>query len=310
MGDSLTNPPVVFIVGATASGKTAAALALARRVRLEVVNADSRQVYRGMSIGTAKPTLEEQAVVPHHLIDVADPWDGYSLAQFLAHARSAIAEIQDLGALPVVVGGTGQYVWGLVEGWQAPAVPRQDKLRARLEREAAENGGESLHARLARVDAEAAAAIDPRNVRRVVRALEVWEVTGNRFSAQRRKEPPPFEPMLFGIDVPRDELHRRIAKRVDDMLAGGWLDEVRALLDAGCTPDLPSFSSSGYRDMAAYLVGELTLRQAKEKAVAATNRLARMQATWFRRGDPRITWTANGAALVNAVSASLKPQPA
>ncbi|MCH8848573.1 MAG: tRNA (adenosine(37)-N6)-dimethylallyltransferase MiaA, partial [Chloroflexi bacterium] len=231
--DSAARPTVVFIVGATASGKTAAALALATRTQTEVVNADSRQVYRGMSIGTAKPTPDELAAVPHHLIDVADPADGYSLAAFLAQARDAIDRTLRAGAHPVVVGGSGQYVWGLAEGWRAPSVPPQTELRAELEREAEERGADALHARLAAVDAEAAAAIDARNVRRVVRALEVWEVTGATFSSQRRKERPPFEPRLFGIDVPRAELHARIDARVDAMMERGWLAEVQALLDAG-----------------------------------------------------------------------------
>ncbi|MEX2430415.1 MAG: tRNA (adenosine(37)-N6)-dimethylallyltransferase MiaA [Dehalococcoidia bacterium] len=296
---------VIFIVGATASGKTAGALDLASGMPVEIVNADSRQVYRGMTIGTAKPTPAQQAVARHHLLDVVAPREGFSLAEFLAIARPAIADIQERGAFPVVVGGTGQYVWGLVEGWRVPQVPPQAELRARLEREATEDGPGALHARLARVDAEAAAAIDPQNVRRVVRALEVWEVTGERFSEQRRKETPGFRPLLFGMDVPRTDLHRRIEMRLEQMLAAGWLDEVRALLNEGCSPDLPSFSSTGYREMAAYLTGQLTLEEAKARAQAATNRLARMQATWFRRDDPRITWVPGAESLREAVRQAL-----
>ena len=289
---------MVFIVGATASGKTAAALALAEHARVHVVNADSRQVYRGMSIGTAKPTPDEQAAVPHHLIDVADPTDGYSLATFLAQARDATDRVLRSGAHPVVVGGSGQYAWGLAEGWRAPEVPPKPELRATLEREAEALGAEALHARLAAVDAEAAAAIDARNVRRVVRALEVWEVTGTTFSSQRRKQVPPFEPRLFGIDVPRAELHRRIDVRVDAMMERGWLAEVQALLDAGCTPELPAFSSAGYRSLAAHLRGELSLADAVADAKGATHRLARAQAAWFRRADQRIAWVASPGALV------------
>ena len=291
-------PTVVFIVGATASGKTAAALALAEHARVHVVNADSRQVYRGMSIGTAKPTPDEQAAVPHHLIDVADPTDGYSLAAFLAQARDAIDRVLRSGAHPVVVGGSGQYVWGLAEGWRAPEVPPQAELRARLEREATELGADALHARLAAVDADAAAAIDARNVRRVVRALEVWQVTGTTFSSLRRKQVPPFEPRLFGIDVPRAKLHRRIDARVDAMIERGWLAEVQALLDAGCTPELPAFSSAGYRPLAAHLRGEVSLADVVADAKQATRRLARTQAAWFRRADQRIAWVASPGALV------------
>ncbi len=299
-------PTVIFIVGATASGKTAAAMALAERARAHVVNADSRQVYRGMSIGTAKPTPDEQAAVPHHLIDVADPTGGYSLAAFLAQARGSIDLVLHLGAHPVVVGGSGQYVWGLAEGWQAPEVPPRAELRAELERQAVELGAEALHARLAAVDAEAAAAIDARNVRRVVRALEVWEVTGATFSSQRRKEVPPFEPRLFGIDVPRAELHRRIDARVDAMMERGWLAEVRTLLDAGCTPELPAFTSAGYRPLAAHLRGELSLADAVAEAKQATRRLARTQANWFRRADRRIVWVASAGELVREAFSALE----
>ena len=299
-------PPLVFIVGPTASGKTAALLRLAEQASVHVVNADSRQVYRGMSIGTAKPTPEEQDAVPHHLIDVADPTEGYSLATFLAQARAAIDESRHLGAHPVVGGGTGQYVWALAEGWQTPAVPPQAAVRESLEREAAEHGAHALHARLATVDAEAAAAIDARNVRRVVRALEVWEVTGAPFSSQRRKEPPPFEPRLFGIDLPRAELHERIDARVDAMVERGWLAEVQALLDRGCTPELPAFSSAGYRPLAAHLRGEMTLDDAIAAAKQGTRRLARAQAGWFRRRDPRITWVGSADDLVREALRALE----
>lgn len=299
--------PVVFIVGPTASGKTAAALALARTGRwpLEIVNADSRQVYRRMSIGTAKPTPDELAEVPHHLIDVADPAGGFSLVAFLTQARASIADIQGRSHLPVVVGGTGQYVWGLVEGWQVPRVPPQPQLRARLEREARESGPTALHARLAEIDPGAAALIDPNNARRLVRALEVWETTGELFSAQRRRSEPPFDPVLFGVDVPRGQLYSRIDARVDAMIDAGWIDEVRGLLDAGCTPDMPAFSSVGYREIAAYLAGDLSLEQAIAKIKTSTHRLARRQAAWFRRDDPRITWAPDTVALVAAVEQSL-----
>ena len=280
-------------------------MALAERAPVHVINADSRQVYRGMSMGTAKPTPDEQAAVPHHLIDVVDPSGGYSLAAFLSQARAAIDEALGLGVLPVVVGGTGQYVWGLAEGWRAPEVPPHAELRARLEREAAERGAPALHARLSRVDADAAASIDPRNVRRVVRALEVWQVTGKRFSSLRKKGEVPFEPRLFGIDVERGELRARIDARVDGMIARGWVEEVRALVEAGYGPELPAFSAAGYRELAAHLRGEVTLEEAVASAKKATHRLARSQANWFRRSDPRITWVAGGGELVREVLRAL-----
>jgi tRNA dimethylallyltransferase len=298
--------PVVFIVGPTASGKTAAAIALARalagRPLAEAVNADSRQVYRGMSIGTAKPTPAEQAMLTHHLVDIADPQDGYSLAAFLDAARTAIVDIQGRGAVPIVVGGTGQYVWGLAEGWQVPRVPPDPALRERLEA----LGPAALHERLADVDPEAAQAIGPRNTRRLVRALEVWEATGEPFSAQRQRMEPPFEPLLFGLRVPRATLYRRIDDRVDAMLAEGWLAEVRALLEEGCTPDLPAFSSAGYRELAAHLLGEKSLEEAVYKAKTATHRLARSQDGWFRADDPRITWSTGEERLVAAAAEAVR----
>ena len=294
-------PPIVFIVGTTTSGKTAAALAMAQRHPVEIINADSRQVYRGMDIGTAKPSREDLANVPHHLIDVADPDEPYSLALFLDQARSAIDGVLARGKTPLVVGGTGQYVWGLVEGWQVPQVPPQRELRARLEREAQEKGADVLHRRLQRIDAAAAERIDPRNVRRLVRALEVWEVTGHRFSSQRRRVQPSFMPHVFGMWAPREELYRRINARVDAMVDAGWVDEVRRLLDAGYTPDLPSFSSAGYRELAACIEGELEREEALDLTRTAVRRLARRQGAWFRRDDPRVTWLDGAAELTDAV---------
>jgi tRNA dimethylallyltransferase len=291
-------PTVLFIVGATASGKTEAALSFAMQHNVEVVNADSRQVYRGMDIGTAKPTPEQLAMVPHHLIDVVSPDEPYNLALFLHHARSAIDEILVRGRLPVVTGGTGQYIWGLVQGWEIPQVPPQQELRIRLEQEAREEGVDVLHRRLRGVDAAAAEAIDPRNIRRVIRALEVSQVTGQPFSAQRRQSEPPFLPLIAGIWRPQEELKHHIDSRVDAMLTMGWLEEVRRLLDEGYPRELPSFSSAGYRELAALIQGELS-RDATLSAIrAAVRRLARRQAAWFRREDPHITWEDGPEALV------------
>ena len=290
-------PPVIFLVGATASGKTAVSLALAQRHGAEVVNADSRQVYRRMDIGTAKPPPDERASVPHHLLDLVDPDEPYSLATFISQAREAIAGIHGRGRLPLVVGGTGQYVWGLAEGWQVPAVPPQHELRERLEREARELGAGALHRRLERVDAIAAQAIDPRNVRRVVRALEVWEATGRRFSTQRGRAAPPFTPHLLGVWVTRQELHHRIDERTEAMVEAGWVEEVRSLLESGYTPKLPSFSSAGYREIAAYLRGRMDWQEAMDRTKASVHRLARRQGAWFRQSDPRIRWATDSESL-------------
>ena len=306
--------PALFLVGATASGKTDASLALAQRYGMEVVNADSRLVYRGMDIGTAKPSLQERASVPHHLLDLVNPDEPYSLAMFLVQAREAIASIQGRRRLPLVVGGTGQYVWGMVEGWQVPQVPPQPQLRERLEQEAHDLGPEALHQRLRRVDAEAAQAIDPRNVRRVVRALEVWETTGRRFSAQRGRATPNFTPHILGLWTPRQELHRRIDARVEAMVEAGWVDEVRSLLEHGYAPELPSFSSAGYREIAAYLQSgqggqdrpawqdQLAWQEAMDRTKVSVHRLARRQHAWFRRSDPRIRWAGSNDDLLSEAS--------
>ncbi len=302
----MPGPRVLFIVGPTASGKTAASLDLATHARIEVINADSRQVYRGMSIGTGKPTPAELASVPHHLTDVAAPDERYNLARFLSEARTVIADVASRGATPVVVGGTGQYAWGLAEGWHAPAVPPNPELRAELTEEARRSGPEALHERLRAVDAYAADAIDPRNVRRVVRALEVWHATGAPFSRQRRKSPPDFEPVLLGIAPERAALRQHAADRVDAMLNSGWPEEVRELLRAGYGPELPSFSSVGYREVAAYVRGSMTLEQTAERVKSATHRLIRRQATWFKATDERIAWRPDANSLAELALETLR----
>ena len=302
---------VLFIVGPTASGKTAAALDLAARARprarIEIVNADSRQVYRGMSVGAAKPSHADLAAVPHHLIDVAAPDDPYSLARFLADARAAIGAIAERGAVPVVVGGTGQYVWGLAEGWDAPPVPPNAALRAELQAEAERIGAPALHDLLRAADPDAADAIDPRNVRRVIRALEVCRATGEPFSRQRRRAAPGFAPVILGLAMERGALRERADARADAMLRGGWIEEVRELLRQGYGPDLPAFSAVGYREVAAHVRGELTLEETAERVKTATHRLIRRQRTWFKPTDARIQWSADVAALVEQALLILRP---
>ena len=293
---------VLFIVGPTASGKTAAALDLAARARpracVEIVNADSRQVYRGMSVGAAKPSPADLAAVPHHLIDVAAPDDPYSLARFLDDARAAISAVAERDAVPVVVGGTGQYVWGLAEGWDAPAVPPNAALRAELQAEAERIGALALHDLLRATDPDAADAIDPRNIRRMIRAIEVCRATGEPFSRQRRRAAPGFAPVILGLAPERGALRERADARADAMLRGGWIEEVRELLRQGYGPDLPAFSAVGYREVAAHVRGELTLEETAERVKIATHRLIRRQRTWFKPTDSRIQWSADGAAFV------------
>ncbi|MEX0783543.1 MAG: tRNA (adenosine(37)-N6)-dimethylallyltransferase MiaA [Dehalococcoidia bacterium] len=281
---------VVAIVGPTGSGKSAIALELAQRLGGEIVNADSRQVYRGMDIGTAKPAVAERKLVRHHLYDICGPTESYSLALYREQALATFDALWAKGTFPWLVGGTGQYVWALLENWSVPEVPPDEELRAQLAAEAEEYGADSLHGRLAGVDPLAADRIDARNVRRVIRALEVYEHTGTPISDWQTKRAPDFEHLLFGIDVPRDTLDERIERRADAMFEGGFVDEVRSLLGAGVLPDASAMSSIGYAEVAKHLAGELSLDEAIELTKRATRRLARRQAQWFRRDDPRITW--------------------
>jgi tRNA dimethylallyltransferase len=283
--------PVVVIVGPTAVGKSALAIELAERCGGgEIVSADSRYFYRGMDIGTAKPTLDERQRVPHHLIDVADPDEVWSLALFQRAARNAIAEIQARGNLPFLVGGTGQYIKSVIEEWELPGQPPDPEMRAILERWAGEIGTENLHQHLARLDPEAAAVIEPRNLRRTVRALEVIFHSGKRFSAQRRKLPSPYRILQIGLTRPRIELYRRIDERIEAMLQDGLLTEVETLLGRGYPPDLPAFSALGYREAVQVLQGELSLEEAIILMKRYTRQFVRRQANWFKEKDPEIHW--------------------
>ncbi len=288
---------LVAIVGATGSGKSAIAIECASRLGGEIVNADSRQIYRGMDIGTAKPGAAERQAIRHHLYDVVQPTDGYSLALYQRRARAALDDIWARDSFAWLVGGTGQYVWGLLENWNVPEVAPDLELRARLESEVLRKGHAALHDRLAGVDPVAAERIDARNVRRVIRALEVYEHTGQPITAWQTKGAPDFEYLVFGIDVPRDELDRRIEARVEWMFGEGLVDEVRALLESGVPRAAPALSSIGYREVAAHLAGERSLADAIEETKRATRRLARRQAQWFRHDDPRITWVRDAESI-------------
>ena len=217
-------PPLIAIVGPTAVGKSALALALAEALDGEIVSADSRLVYRGMDIGTDKPTPAERARIPHHLIDVVDPDQSFSLAMYQDLAYAAIADITARGRLPLLVGGTGQYVWAVMEGWTIPRAGPDGALRTRLFAEAEAHGAEALHARLAAVDPLAASKIDAQNVRRVVRALEVYELTGRPISDWQRRPPPPYRTLILGLTLPRPALYSRINARVKRMVAQGLFD--------------------------------------------------------------------------------------
>ena len=296
--------PLIVILGPTAVGKTSRAVELAQALSGEIVNADSRQVYRGMDIGTAKPAPAQLAQVPHHLIDILNPDETLSLAQYQALARAAIADIHQRGRLPLLVGGTGQYITGLIEGWTTPGVAPNPRLRAELEAFAAAHSSAALHARLRQHDAAAADSIDHRNVRRVVRALEVCIETGRPFSQQQRKQPPPYRVRQYGLTMDRERLYAQADQRLADMLARGFLDEVQHLLAMGYTRSLPALSALGYAQLAQHLTGDVPLETALTAIRRATRAFIRRQYTWFRGHDTGIIWldaeTLDTTALVKA----------
>ena len=279
---------LVAIVGPTGVGKTWLSLKLAQRFNGEIVNADSRQVYLQMDIGTAKPTKEELALVPHHLIDIINPDEDFSLAQYQKLAYDAINSVQSRGKLPFLVGGTGQYVWAVLEGWVIPQVPPDSEFRHSLEQRAEAGEAAELYAELRDIDQAAAGKIDPRNVRRVIRALEVSRQ--KPFSQTARKVPPPFEPLIIGLTLERKELYRRVDARVDEMIARGFVEEVRRLLEMGYSLSLPAMSSIGYREIGQHLTGKMTIEEAVFKIKTGTHRFIRHQYAWFRLKDERIRW--------------------
>ena len=285
--------PLVVVLGPTAAGKTRFALELARRVSIEVISADSRQVYRQMDIGTAKPTAADQALVRHHLIDIVDPDEPFHLGDYVRRARQAISDVQARGAVPLLVGGSGQYLWSIVEGWQVPAVEPDSELRFRLTERAQLEGPQALHQQLRRLDPGAASAIHPNNVRRVVRALELVTRTGIPASEQRVRRAPRSDVLLLGLRVERQEIYRRIDRRVDEMFEAGLIREVECLLRAGYEPSLPSMSGIGYTQGVQFLSGEIGLAEAIAGTKTATHRFARQQGAWFRGDDPRINWVAD-----------------
>lgn len=276
-------PPLVVLIGPTAVGKTALGLALCRRFGGEVINADSRQVYRHMDIGTAKPGPAEQAAIPHHLLDIRDPDAVLSLAEYQAMAYGVIDDLHRRGRVPFLVGGTVLYVRGVVEGLRVPDVPPQPELRAELETFAEIHGWQALLQRLAELDPVTADRIDGKNVRRVVRALEIVITTGKSKTELEGADPPPYAMLQIGLDMPREKLYARIDRRVDAMIEAGLVDETRRLLDAGYPPILPAMTSLGYREIGAYLGGEISLDEAVAKIKTETHRFVRHQYSWFRR---------------------------
>ena len=286
----MTGGLVVAIVGATATGKSALALELAEALSGEIISVDSRLLYRGMDIGTAKPTPAARSRVAHHLIDVADPDETWSLARYQEAVYQVVRRILADGHLPFLVGGTGQYMRAVLEGWNPPEEAFDPRIRARLEAEAQAGRGGALVARLEQVDPSSAARIDPRNLRRVIRALEVYEASGVPASGRSRRQTPVFDAVQIGLALPRPELYDRIDRRVDSMIEAGLVEEVRGLLARGYDRRLPSMSAIGYGEIAAHLAGETDLPEAVRRMRSATRRFVRHQANWFRQTDPSIRW--------------------
>lgn len=281
---------MIVIVGPTAVGKSELALHLAQYFHAEVISADSRQIYLHMDIGTNKPTPNERASVPHHLIDVVEPDKDFSLAMYHQLADVALEAIQQKGNLPLLVGGSGLYVWSLVEGWKIPQVPPNRKLRDQLEARAEQEGSQRLHLELQNIDPNAAEKINPNNTRRIIRALEIYEATGQPSSRLQRKVVPDFPILLIGLTQDRSELYEMIDWRVDRMIQRGLVEEVEQLLKKGYSPSLPSMSGIGYKQMIQFLRNEITLPEAIDRIKYETHRLARQQYAWFRPGDSRIHW--------------------
>lgn len=281
---------LIAIVGPTAVGKSRLALYLAQHFGGEIINADSRQVYRYMDIGTAKPTPEERSIVPHHLIDVVDPDEPFSLAIYRQMAEQSINQIQLQQKVPFLVGGSGLYVWTMAEGWQIPPVPPNPAFRQRLEQQARDKGIEELFLELRRIDPIAAAKIMPTNLRRIIRALEVYSMSGRPMSQYWQKIPPVFPILIIGLTLERAELYRRIDLRVDEMLKRGLVEEVRQLVNRGFGLHLPAMSGIGYRQIGAYLQGKISLEEAVQQIKWQTHCFTRRQNSWFRTNDPRIHW--------------------
>ncbi len=295
--------PLLVIVGPTASGKSAFAIQIARALKGEIVSADSRYLYRELEIGVAKPTLAELREAPHHLINVASLADPWNLGLYKQSATRIIEEIQQQGTLPILTGGTGQYIRSILQNWQVPSHGPNDQLRDDLETIGNRIGFDKLYEILSAIDPEAAANIDFRNHRRTIRALEVILSTGLKFSDLRDKEKPPNHTLIIGLELPREVLYARIDQRVDAMIALGLVEEVQRLLNAGFGPTLDTMRVIGYNEVISHLKGEVSLDEAVALIKRNTRVYVRRQANWFKPSDPDIHWlnAQDPAILENAL---------
>ncbi|MFQ5508442.1 MAG: tRNA (adenosine(37)-N6)-dimethylallyltransferase MiaA [Leptospirillia bacterium] len=289
-GNGEASPPLLCLTGPTAVGKTGISLDLAEALGAEIINADSRQIYRGMDIGTAKPTAEERARVPHHLIDVVDPSEVFSAARFMVLATEAIGNIRARGGVPLVVGGTGLYIRSLVDGI-VDAPPAHPPLREALQAVGERQGADALHRMLQRLDPATAGGLHPNDGYKVIRAIEIVLRTGQTASGLRQAHgfPGVYNAVLIGLTRPRAELYERINRRVDEMIAAGWVDETEGLLKKGISPESPGMKAVGYRELVRFLMGEWPLSEAVASIKQASRNYAKRQFTWFRKDD-RLCW--------------------
>lgn len=281
---------LIAIVGPTAVGKSSSSIKVAQCYGGEIINADSRQIYSYMDIGTAKPRLSERQGVPHHLLDIILPDESYSVALYQRSASDVITNVQQKDKLPILVGGSGQYVWSLIEGWQIPEVKPDSAFRKSLEEECRKCGTGRLYSWLKDIDPVAAEKIHPGNMRRIIRALEIYRQSGIKPSSLQAKNGVNYPVLIIGLTATRTLLYERIDRRTEKMIEEGFVEEVQNLMKMGYTGDLPSMSSLGYGQIAGYLKGDLSLEDAIQKIKYDTHRFARGQYAWFRLKDDRIRW--------------------
>jgi tRNA dimethylallyltransferase len=295
----MNKPKVISVVGPTASGKTAMGIALAQAFDGEIVSADSRQIYRGMDIGTAKPSEAERRAIPHYLIDIKDPGEDYSVADYKSDAIAAINDILERRKLPIIVGGTGLYVKAALENLDIPKTQAHPELRAEIEKNIARDGLDAVFRKLVALDPEAAYIVDPKNPRRIVRALEVAIATGEPFTAQRKKNDPLFDALVLGLNPAPESLRERIDRRVDAMVRDGLVDEVAALVKKyGTTP--VAFDAIGYREIIVFMNGALSLDEAIAAMKMNTWHYAKRQMTWFKK-DKATKWIENEQEAIASV---------
>jgi tRNA dimethylallyltransferase len=302
---SSSKPKLVAVIGATATGKTAVGVELALQFDGEVVNVDSRLFYRGMDVATAKPTTNETRGVPHHLIDILDPDEQFSLGEYLRTARTVVSDIISRGKLPILVGGSGQYIWAIVEGWEVPDIMPDTVLRTELESRLTSDGIASLAQQLTDCAPKIAEVTDLKNPRRVIRAIErVLGGSNERDSNRSKADEPPFDHFIIGLNIERSVLHTQVIERLALMKEAGWVEEVAGLLARGYSDQTRALSGIGYRQMIDHLNGMHNLEEAIRLTAVATNRLIRQQNNWFKRDDSRIKWfdmTDDASGTTNSV---------